>query len=153
MAPSESVLIQTLRPENHQLAYALHCQNHNNPWSQNSFLNGNPKHYTLLEALSPTGEFTGYCVIHHLLDEATLMDIAVDGSFRRQGIASKLIKVMIESVSNAEAETLWLEVMASNTQAIRLYHQLGFCQVDVRKDYYVTASGKEDGIVMCLAVL
>ncbi|MNR57792.1 ribosomal-protein-alanine N-acetyltransferase [compost metagenome] len=46
--------------------------------------------------------------------------------------------------------TLWLEVRASNRAAIALYEDLGFNEVTVRRNYYPSANGREDAIVMAL---
>ncbi|HBV40592.1 MAG TPA: ribosomal-protein-alanine N-acetyltransferase, partial [Erwinia sp.] len=48
--------------------------------------------------------------------------------------------------------TLWLEVRASNHAAIALYQQLDFNEVSVRRNYYPTAEGKEDAIIMALTI-
>ncbi|MCR2392783.1 ribosomal-protein-alanine N-acetyltransferase, partial [Salmonella enterica] len=45
---------------------------------------------------------------------------------------------------------LWLEVRASNQAAIALYEDLGFNEVTVRRNYYPSAHGREDAIVMAL---
>jgi len=46
--------------------------------------------------------------------------------------------------------TLWLEVRASNQQAIALYQFLGFNEVSIRRNYYPTKEGREDAIIMAL---
>jgi ribosomal-protein-alanine N-acetyltransferase len=48
--------------------------------------------------------------------------------------------------------TLWLEVRASNVAAIALYESLGFNEATIRRNYYPTADGREDAIIMALPV-
>ena len=48
----------------------------------------------------------------------------------------------------AGIRTLWLEVRASNAAAIALYESLGFNEATIRRNYYPTADGHEDAIIM-----
>ena len=48
--------------------------------------------------------------------------------------------------------TLWLEVRASNVAAIALYESLGFNEATIRRNYYPTAEGREDAIIMALPI-
>lgn len=46
------------------------------------------------------------------------------------------------------ARKAWLEVRTSNRHAILLYQKLGFRQQQIRKNYYITRSGRKYAIVM-----
>jgi len=43
-------------------------------------------------------------------------------------------------------------VRASNQAAIQLYESLEFNQVSLRRNYYPTATGREDAIIMALTL-
>ena len=45
-----------------------------------------------------------------------------------------------------------LEVRASNVAALALYESLGFNEATIRRNYYPTADGREDAIVMALPI-
>jgi ribosomal-protein-alanine N-acetyltransferase len=45
---------------------------------------------------------------------------------------------------------MFLEVRASNASAIALYEKRGFAEVGLRRNYYPTAKGSEDAILMAL---
>ena len=49
-----------------------------------------------------------------------------------------------------QAVACFLEVRLSNVAALALYRKLGFVQVGVRKNYYVSGAGREDGLILRL---
>ncbi len=55
-----------------------------------------------------------------------IISIAVLPEFRRNGIASDLVKSALAALRNLEAEECYLEVRSSNEPAIQLYEKLGF---------------------------
>ena len=75
-------------------------------------------------------------------ERAEINYIYVKDDYRRFGIASKLMKYMIQKCSNLENITL--EVRESNYSAINLYKKFGFSECTIRKNYY----GSEDAILM-----
>ena len=83
----------------------------------------------------------GVLVYDLIYDRIEIEYIIVDKLYRRQGIATSLIKFMedINSVKN-----ITLEVRKSNDAAISFYEFLGFKKVAIRKNYYKN----EDGILM-----
>lgn len=71
--------------------------------------------------------------------------IAVDENCRRRGIGRLLLESFRKAMPEA-AESISLEVRASNEAAVKMYKGFGFEQAGVRKGFY--SSPKEDGIVM-----
>jgi ribosomal protein S18 acetylase RimI-like enzyme len=68
------------------------------------------------------------------------------------GYARQLLQHLIAELETRDVMTMWLEVRASNHPAIALYEQLDFHQVIVRPNYYPTANGREDAIIMALTL-
>ena len=69
---------------------------------------------------------------------ATVMAIGVKPEYRKQGIATSLMKKM-EEICRAQEETVeWitLEVRESNEEAIALYKKLGYVYVTKKVAYY-----------------
>lgn len=144
-------LVVSLLPEHLQTdAYHLHCHSHLNPWQQSSFLDClTPPYFAL--ALQDDGQLVGYALLLLVLDEATLMDIAIAPERRGQRAGSLLLQETIKACREKGAQTLWLEVRASNAPAIALYAGHGFMLVERRKAYYTTEGGREDALIMrCL---
>jgi len=90
-----------------------------------------------------TGQIAGFLVIRLVgPGEREILNLAVDPSERRSGIARGLLKGAL-----AHARGRWfLEVRASNAAAIGLYESAGFKRAGLRGEYYHDPA--EDGIVM-----
>ena len=89
------------------------------------------------------GKVLGYVGSQTVLEEADMMNIAVDETCRRRGIARALVE---ELVLQLPAYCLTLEVRVSNAPAIGLYHSLGFVQVGLRKNY--NRNPREDALIL-----
>ncbi|MDU5730757.1 MAG: hypothetical protein E6Z80_17880 [Citrobacter freundii] len=57
-----------------------------------------------------------------------------------------------KTFASNQGDRLWLEVRASNAAAIALYESLGFNEATIRRNYYPTADGHEDAIIMALPI-
>ena len=74
--------------------------------------------------------------------ECELLNLAVEPSFRRQGIGRRLLQTLLAGPPN----TVWLEVRESNAIARNFYGIMGFQEFGRRVEYY--SSPDEAGIVM-----
>lgn len=102
-----------------------------------------------LQLVSKSGErVAGYIISWMMYDEVHILNVAVHPEFRRKGIARRLIIDVIDYFYPLGAKSVILEVRISNTAAQKLYHELGFKVLRVRKKYYNDTG--EDAIVMCL---
>lgn len=89
--------------------------------------------------------FAGFWI---MTDEAHLTNIALRESYRRQGIGELLLISIIDLATELNARIITLEVRASNTAALSLYHKYGFTQVGLHRGYY--SDNKEDAVLMSL---
>ena len=85
----------------------------------------------------------GFLAFEQILDEGSVVEIAVHPDHRRKGIARELIR---SAISDNSLKEIFLEVRESNIPAIRLYESLEFERIGVRKDYY--HAPKEDAVMM-----
>ena len=65
-------------------------------------------------------------------DEAEVLSIAVSPQLRLRGIASLLLRAVLD----AAPATVFLEVRENNAPARALYRKFGFAEVGIRKGYY-----------------
>ena len=116
------------------------------PWSENQLRQSLSvdNRWGLLDA---TGRLLGFAIIQLILDEASLLNIAVHPDHQRRGIALGLLQHILLELENNGSSCCFLEVRSSNKAAIRLYKQLGFEQVGVRRNYYPATEGYEDAKV------
>jgi len=92
------------------------------------------------------GVVRGYIGSHQVLEEAEVMNLAVDPAQRRRGVGELLLRHLCSVLRDAGAEYLLLEVRESNEPARRLYEKVGFRPVGRRPRYY--QNPEETGIVM-----
>ena len=82
------------------------------------------------------------------VDEAHLLNIAVAPACRGQKIAVLLLQQLCAWARLEGLDYLWLEVRLSNLRAQKLYRDYGMHTVGQRKNYYRTADGHEDALVL-----
>lgn len=141
--------ISSLRPEDLAQAWAIEQRSHAFPWSEKTFASNQGERY-LNFRLDVADEMAAFAITQVVQDEATLFNIAVDPAWQRRGLGRQLLTHLIGELEQRDVLTLWLEVRASNVAAIALYESLGFNEVTVRRNYYPTADGREDAIIMAL---
>ena len=73
-------------------------------------------------------------------------------AFQALGLGLVLFRELCAELEARCMMTLWLEVRASNRGAIALYERLNFNEVSIRRNYYPTADGKEDAVMMALTI-
>jgi len=122
------------------------------PWSRNLFLSEfrSPSVSMLMVALADVSvrSVIGYIVCWLVTDEMHILNLAVDRSFRRQGMATSLVLAALKRAHQKGAKRAFLEVRSSNTAAKKLYLDLGFTGTSVRRDYYDDPI--EDALIMTL---
>jgi [ribosomal protein S18]-alanine N-acetyltransferase len=92
--------------------------------------------YLVAEVDGPGSTVVGHAVVSAAGDDAELQRIAVDGAYRRRGLAGELLTA-VESRAAADGATrLLLEVREDNTTAAAFYESRGFVEVGRRRGYY-----------------
>ena len=89
------------------------------------------------------GVVVGFALGLVVLDELSVLQVAVSPERRGQGLGRALMKGL--HASARWQDVAWLEVRRSNAPAIALYQGLGYAVVAVRSRYY--ADG-EDAIIL-----
>ena len=95
----------------------------------------------------------GHAVLSAAAGEAHLLNICIQRDRQGQGLGREFALHMIGRARSLGAEQLFLEVRPSNRVAVALYESLGFVQIGTRKDYYPSAVGREDALVLGLTLL
>jgi ribosomal-protein-alanine N-acetyltransferase len=121
------------------------------PWSENIFRDCLRVGYTC-RALDLAGQIIGYGVMSLGAGEAHILNLCVREEFRIVGFGRRLLEHMLERAAASGISEAFLEVRPSNLAAIRLYQRLGFEQIGIRRGYYQASDGREDAIVLKLAL-
>ena len=117
------------------------------PWRETQFVDSVEKHHCLVLILDE--QIIGYAIYQVIVGEAEILNIAVDSACQSKGYGRYLLQYVIDLVST-QAERLYLEVRESNQPAIQLYESVGFAEICLRRNYYQTAEGPEDAIMMAM---
>ncbi len=119
----------------------------NTPWSRNIFLSEITRNDNAIYVVAVVAErIVGYAGIWIILDEGHITNIAVDPTFRRQGIGQGLLEELTLQAMRRGITTMTLEVRLTNYGAQALYRKLGFEPSGIRKEYY--QDDKEDALIM-----
>lgn len=92
----------------------------------------------------------GFLVSQAVLDETTLMHLAVAGEYQRKGWGRQMMQGWVQQQRQAGQQRLLLEVRSTNQAAVSLYRSLGFDTIGERRGYYVSPDGVDDALVMAL---
>lgn len=98
------------------------------------------------------GRLLGYGWVSCIVGEAHVLNIAVDPDQQGRGYGRRLLKRLLDVARWYRAEQVILEVRASNRVAFALYQSMGFIQIGTRRAYYPAAIGREDALVLSLAL-
>lgn len=141
--------ISILTPADLPRAFQIETASHAFPWTEKTFASNQGERYLNLKMMQGD-QMAGFAITQVVLDEATLFNIAIDPAFQRQGLGRALLEEVIQKLEQRDVVTVWLEVRASNRNAIALYESLDFNEVSIRRNYYPAAQGREDAIMMAL---
>jgi len=123
------------------------------PWTENQFAGAcaamsDGAHSALV--VRDREQLLGFVVLSRVLDEASIHNIAVHPSAQSRGLGQALLATALAEAGRGGALRCYLEVRASNAAARRLYEKLGFQLDGIRRNYYSTAVGREDALLMSL---
>ena len=132
-------------------AHSIHCEAQYAPWSEATFLDCTTAPYECWVMLCD-GQVIGFAILLVVLDEVTLMDIAISEELRGQGAGKRMLDFVINRCKQLNSSNCFLEVRESNMAAHTLYLNSGFELLERRKGYYPTKDGREDALMMSLPI-
>ncbi len=115
------------------------------PWPSQAFEDLKSQYILLLEV---DGKLSGYIIYHVVLEEAVILNFAIEPGLQRQGHGEYLLRQSMKALRDRGCSLFYLDVRESNQAAIGLYKKLGFSVMGIRKSYY--SDPDEDAIVMGL---
>ena len=120
------------------------------PWDRLVFLNEINKRYKHLYVglYDANATLIGFVGAWFSETEFHITNIAVLNAWQNLGLGRRLMQLMIDQAKQRGCQQVTLETRITNEPAKHLYHQLGFVDRKIRKNYY--ALDNEDAISMCL---
>ena len=140
------MMITNMRQEHVAQVAALEKLCFRDPWSENSVASELNNPLSLWLVALDGERLAGYVGSQTVMDESDMMNLAVHPDYRCQGIGSRLVDELIKELKKKGSQRLTLEVRVSNEPAKRLYDELGFSEIAVRKRYY--SHPKEDALIL-----
>ncbi|HEY3629555.1 MAG TPA: ribosomal protein S18-alanine N-acetyltransferase [Jatrophihabitantaceae bacterium] len=104
------------------------------------------RHRHYLTAVDENQSLLGWAGVRIVADSAEILTVGVIPAARRQGIAARLLAMLLDEARRRGAVEAFLEVRVDNPGAQRLYERARFVKVGVRRGYY--DGGRVDAVVM-----
>jgi [ribosomal protein S18]-alanine N-acetyltransferase len=124
---------------------------YSHPWTRGNFSDSLNSGYSAW-VLESEGKMIGYALMMMVMDEAHLLNLSIAKAQQKQGFGRYLLEHMLKIAKKHKAANMFLEVRPSNISAIALYEKMGFCEMAVRRGYYPATNGREDAVLMGLAL-
>lgn len=124
---------------------------YSHPWSRGNFSDSLASGYSAWVLLDGA-KIIGYALMMMVLDEAHLLNLSIARAYQKQGLGRLLLEHMISVAKKHHAANMFLEVRPSNISAIALYENIGFNEMAIRRGYYPAHNGREDAVLMGLAL-
>ncbi|MDP1659787.1 MAG: ribosomal protein S18-alanine N-acetyltransferase [Methylotenera sp.] len=121
------------------------------PWTRGNFSDSLSSGYSAW-VLVRNEQIIAYSLMMLVLDEAHLLNLSVAKDYQKQGLGRLLLEYMVEIAKSNQMANMFLEVRPSNISAIALYENMGFNEMAIRRAYYPAADGREDAVLMGLAL-
>lgn len=118
-------------------------------WSLRNFQDALAAGY-IMTVIEAEARIVGYFALMVVVDEAELLEIAVDPDFQGRGCGKTLLKAAVAAARAQACRCVHLEVRVSNERALKMYVSAGFCETGLRKNYYPTQNGREHAVLMRL---
>ena len=118
------------------------------PWTEESFRRLLGGHSAIFQVIGfpPDKKIAGYVIAFAVGEDAELLNVAVEPTFRGRGLAGQMLDAVLIELSGRGVRTAFLEVRESNRAARALYDSRGFTEIGRRRNYY--RRPVEDALVM-----
>ncbi len=124
---------------------ALEAKCFSDPWPYQSFINTLSNDNAQYYVCHADSLFVGYIGMYNLIDEVSVINVAVDPDHRGHGYGEMLMERAREYATAHGCPAITLEVRQSNVGARRLYEKCGYTEYGIQKNYYTNP--KEDAVL------
>jgi ribosomal-protein-alanine N-acetyltransferase len=149
--PKEMPRLEPMREADLAEVAAAESEIYAHPWSRGNFADSLRARYQCY-TLRRGADLVGYFVLMVAAGEAHLLNLSVAAAHQRQGHGSALLVDLMRLARELGARTLFLEVRPSNLGAQALYRRFGFRRIGLRRGYYPAQGGREDALVLSVAL-
>ncbi len=150
MATTETlsgITIRPMHPEDVEAVAHIENQAYFAPWPKFAFYSSLAQNYPGFVILDQN-EIVGYTLITFVAGLAHVINFVIAPSFQHRGLGKCLLKFLLDFLQPQGLKQISLEVAVNNVAAIRLYETFGFNRLGLRKNYYQTALGPMDALIL-----
>jgi ribosomal-protein-alanine N-acetyltransferase len=120
------------------------------PWTLSIFEDCLQVGYTA-RVLEADKQLMGYGLMSTGAGEAHILNLCVHPNWQHCGYGKRILKDLLSLAKQQDIQTVFLDVRLSNQNAIKLYDQLCFNQIGMRKNYYPNGKrGQEHALMFAL---
>jgi ribosomal-protein-alanine N-acetyltransferase len=121
----------------------LHGASFHRGWDEEEFEDMLSQRNTLVHRLRMGRRIVGFVVSRMAADEAEILSIALDPSYRGRRLSYDLLLTHLGHLAGRGIVKVFLEVEENNQPARRLYERAGFETVGRRERYYSQPDGEQ----------
>lgn len=147
--PSRELRCRPMRNSDLDLVVQNESATSEHPWSKRIFIDCLRAGYQCW-VLVEKEQVVGHVVMSVAIGESHLLTLCIAPQWQRRGHGRRLLRFALERAQRLQAEVCFLEVRPSNQAARVLYRSMGFVQIGERKNYYPSADGREDALILSL---
>ena len=142
-----NLIIETMKRVHIPAIVDIERQVFKTPWTDEMFVQELEENRpTMAYVVLDEDSMIGYMIAWLLRQEVHLINIAVEPSRQRSGVARMMLRYLFDLAAQEKRRFITLEVRESNETAIHLYESFGFKRIGVRPRYYEEDS--EGAVVM-----
>ena len=143
--------LERMREEDLPEVMAIEQAIYTHPWTHANFADSLRAGYEC-RTWRINGELAGYFILMVAAGEAHLLNLSIAEPHQRRGHGAALLHEAAALARKLGAKNVFLEVRPSNQAAQGLYTRFGFRKVALRRGYYPAHRGREDALVLSLAL-
>ena len=151
--PRQLVEVRGMRARDVPAVLEIEQVSYGYPWSERIFRDCLRVGYRGWVATDLDSRIVGYALLSVAVGEAHVLNLCVAPGARGHGVADRLLDALIGQAEYECAERVLLEVRPSNKAARRLYKRRGFQRIASRPGYYPSPDGREDALLLELALV
>ena len=133
---AEELIIRKLQETDIEPLSVIEAASFSMPWSAKDFADLLKHDYCVYLAAECAGEVAGCCGMTNICREGNIDNVVVAERFRGKGIATALLRRLMEAGDAMGVQAYTLEVRVSNQIAIHIYEKLGFVSEGIRPGFY-----------------
>lgn len=147
-----SLHIRPMSEEDFEFVMDIEKRVYDFPWSETIFQDCLRVGYCCW-VLEHDDVLVAYGVMSVAVGESHILNLCVHPDYQSIGLGKMLLTHLLDLTQEHNASMTFLEVRPSNFAAIKLYLDMGFDEIGMRRNYYPAKIGREDALILARTVL